>query len=153
MQGLRAEHEVDVGRAFDDRRAFLAGDAAADADHHRAVAALELAPAAELTEYLFLRFFADRAGIDQNYVGFFGDRGHHHAFLSAEYFGHLGRVVLVHLAAVGLDEEFAWRRLIRLGGYGRSDRGVGLWGEGVGHYDLRGRGGDSGPDRAKGRLF
>ena len=32
VQRLRAEHDVDVRRAPDDRRAFLARDAAADAD-------------------------------------------------------------------------------------------------------------------------
>ena len=34
MQGLRPEHQVDVRRARGDRLAFLAGDAAADADDH-----------------------------------------------------------------------------------------------------------------------
>ena len=34
VQGLRAEHHVDIRRALDDGRAFLAGDAAADADQH-----------------------------------------------------------------------------------------------------------------------
>ena len=83
VQGLRAEHQVDVGRALDDGRAFLAGDAAADADHYRALAIFELAPAAELAEDFLLRFFADRARIDQDHVRFFDDRGQDHAFLGA----------------------------------------------------------------------
>ena len=37
VQRLRAEHHVDIGRALDDGRAFLAGDAAADADQHALV--------------------------------------------------------------------------------------------------------------------
>ena len=36
VQRLRPEDEVDVRRALDDRRAFLAGDAAADADQRAA---------------------------------------------------------------------------------------------------------------------
>ena len=38
MQRLRAEHDVDEGRAADDRSAFLRGDAAAHADHDVRVA-------------------------------------------------------------------------------------------------------------------
>jgi hypothetical protein len=42
VQGLRAEDDVDVGRAGDDRRAFLAGHAAADADHQVRIGALQV---------------------------------------------------------------------------------------------------------------
>jgi hypothetical protein len=38
VQRLRPEHEIDVGRAGNDRRAFLAGDAAADADQQAGIA-------------------------------------------------------------------------------------------------------------------
>ena len=116
VQGLRTEHQVDVRRALDDRRALLRGHAAADADHHRAVALLERLPAAELAEHLFLRLLADRAGVDQDDVGFFDLVGQLQAVAGGEHVGHLGRVVLVHLAAVGLDEEL-FRR-------GRGGRGA-----------------------------
>ena len=42
MQRLRAEHEIDIRRALDDRLAFLARDAAADADHDGLVVLLQL---------------------------------------------------------------------------------------------------------------
>ena len=32
MQRLRAKHDIHIGRAFDNRRAFLTGDAAAHAN-------------------------------------------------------------------------------------------------------------------------
>ena len=64
VQGLRAEHHVDVGRALDDRRAFLRGDAAADADHQVGLAALEFLQAAEVGKHFFLRLFAHRAGVE-----------------------------------------------------------------------------------------
>jgi hypothetical protein len=70
VQGLRAEDQVDVGRALDDGVAFLRGHAAADPDHHRLATLLERLPAAELAEHLFLGLLADRAGVDQDDVGF-----------------------------------------------------------------------------------
>ena len=69
MQRLRAEHHVDVGRALDDRRAFLARDAAADADQQVGVFALEVADAAEVGEHLLLRLLAHRAGVEEDDVG------------------------------------------------------------------------------------
>jgi hypothetical protein len=41
MQGLRPEHQVHVRGALDDGGAFLAGDAAADADHQVGIALLQ----------------------------------------------------------------------------------------------------------------
>ena len=67
MQRLRAEHDVDVGRALDDGRALLAGDAAADADQH--AAGLQVLDAAEVGEHLLLRLLAHRAGVEQDQVG------------------------------------------------------------------------------------
>jgi hypothetical protein len=63
---------------------------------------LELFPAAQLREDLFLRFFADRAGIDQDDIRFSLVVGQVQAMGWLEHVGHLGRVVLVHLASVGL---------------------------------------------------
>ncbi|MCW0417490.1 hypothetical protein NB689_003244 [Xanthomonas sacchari] len=110
VQGLRAEHQVHVGRALDDRLAFLRGDAATDADDHRLAAGLQRLPAAELAEHLFLRLLTDRAGVDQDHVRFFGVVGQFQAFGRGEHVGHLGRVVLVHLATVGLDVQLAAHR-------------------------------------------
>src|SRR3546814_15272057 len=67
VQGLRTEHQVDVGRALHDRLAFLRGHAAADADDHGLAVGLERLPPAQLAEHLLLRLFADRAGVDQHH--------------------------------------------------------------------------------------
>src|SRR5690606_2630778 len=109
VQGLRAEHQVHVGRALDDGFAFLRGHAAADADDDVAAPGLELLPATELAEHLFLRLLADRAGVDQHHVGFLRVVGQLQAFVLGQHVGHLGRVVLVHLATVGLDVELSAR--------------------------------------------
>src|SRR6185437_6981734 len=107
VQRLRAEHQVHVGRALDDGLAFLAGHATAHADDHVAATLLVLLPAAELAEHLFLRLLADRAGVDQDNVRLGLVLGQLQAVRGLEHVGHLGRVVLVHLAAVGLDEKLA----------------------------------------------
>ena len=107
MQGLRTEYQIDIRRALDQGGAFLACDTAADADHEIRLVRLQFAPAAELREHLLLRLLADRAGIDQDHVGFGLVRGQFQTMRNREHIGHLGRVVLVHLAAVGFDEKFA----------------------------------------------
>ena len=100
--------------------AFLAGDAAADADHDAPCRSslLQRFPAAELAEDLFLGLFADRAGVDQDHVGLGDVVGQFQAVRGREHVGHPRRVVLVHLAAVGLDVELALGRALD-GGIGR----------------------------------
>ena len=80
VQGLRAEHHVDEGRARHDGRAFLAGHAAADADDEIGVGLLEMAHPAEVVEHLFLRLLAHRAGVEQDDVGVFRRVGRGQAF-------------------------------------------------------------------------
>ena len=75
VQRLRAEHDVDVRRAPDDGRAFLARDAAADADDEVGLAGLERAHAAEVVEHALLRLLAHRAGVEQDDVGVLGAVG------------------------------------------------------------------------------
>ena len=70
VQRLRPEHHVDVRRACDDRGAFLARDAAADADDQVRPLALERLDPAEVGEHLLLRLLAHRAGVEQDDVGF-----------------------------------------------------------------------------------
>ena len=131
MQGLRAEHEIHEWRALDDAIALLRRHTATDADQDRLSALFQLPPTTELTEHLFLRFFANRAGIDQDNVGFFGDRGEFKAFVFGQNVGHLRRIVLVHLATVGLDEELALGRTRgRTGGWAGIEHGEG---NAVGH--------------------
>ena len=108
VQRLRAEDEVDVRRALDDRRAFLAGDAAADADQR--AARLQVLDAAEVAEHLLLRLLAHRAGVEEDQVGVVDVVGRLVAGGGVQHVGHLGRVVDVHLAAEGLDEDPRLRR-------------------------------------------
>ena len=68
---------------------------------------LELLPDAKLAEHLLLGLLADRAGVDQDHVRLGGVVGQLQAMRCLEHVDHLGRVVLVHLAAVGLDEKLA----------------------------------------------
>ncbi|MPM32516.1 hypothetical protein SDC9_79079 [bioreactor metagenome] len=104
VQGLRAKDHVYVRCAFDDLFAFLAGDAAAHANQHAFV--LEVLDAAQVAEHFLLRLFAHRAGVEQDQVGFVDVGGGLVALGCAQHVGHLVRVVLVHLAAKGLDKYF-----------------------------------------------
>ncbi len=107
VQCLRAEHHIDIGRAVADRRAFLAGDAAANADHQLRIVLFQFAPAAQLGKDLFLGLFADRAGIEEDHVGFSRILGDFHGLVFAQQVHHARAVVLVHLAAMGFDEKLA----------------------------------------------
>ena len=136
VQGLRAEHQVHVGCALDDRLTLLRGHATAHADDHLIAAGLvpgllEQAPAAELAEHLLLGLLADRAGVDQDHVGLGRVVGQLQAFMLGQHVGHARRVVLVHLAAVGLDEQLAARPArdrARVGARQRNQGGRGGWG-------------------------
>jgi hypothetical protein len=108
VQGLRAEHDIDVRRAGDDGFALLAGDAAADADHQVRIQLLQVLDPAEVVENLLLRLLAHRAGVEQDDVGFFRVVGLDDTFGGIEHVGHLVRVVLVHLAPESADEQFFW---------------------------------------------
>ena len=107
VQRLRAEDHVDVGCARDDRRAFLAGDAAADADDQVRIRILQRAHAPEVMEHALLRLFAHRAGVEQDDVGVVRPGGRLEALGRVQHVGHLGRVVLVHLTAKRADVQLA----------------------------------------------
>jgi hypothetical protein len=98
-------------RAGDDRRPFLARHAAADADHQVGIGELQQAYPAEVVENALLRLLAHRAGIEENDVGVVGGVGLDDFFGGSEYVGHLVRIVLVHLAPEGADEQFFGHRL------------------------------------------
>ncbi len=106
MQGLRAEYQIDIRRAFDDRFALLRCDAAADTDHEIGLVALQFAQATEIGKHFFLRFLAHRTGVQQDHIGFFRCVGLDEAFGGMEHIGHFVRVILVHLATEGFDEYF-----------------------------------------------
>src|SRR5262245_32052931 len=66
---------------------------------------LLLAQAAQLTEHLFGRLLADMAGVEDDHVGISRVIGRGKAERGQDV-RHAGGVVDVHLATVGLDEEF-----------------------------------------------
>ncbi len=107
MQRLWSEDDVDVGRARDDRRAFLAGDAAADADDQVRIRILQRAHAPEIVEDALLRLFAHRTGVEQDDIGVVRPVGRFQAVGLVQHVGHLGRVVLVHLTAESADVQLA----------------------------------------------
>ena len=73
MQRLRAEYEIDIRRARDDRGALLARDAAAHADNEvRAALLFRCSHAPQIVKHFFLRFFAHRARVEEDHVGVFG---------------------------------------------------------------------------------
>ena len=63
MQGLWAEYQVHIGCALTDLRTFLAGHAAAHADHQVGILLFQVLPATQLVEHLLLGFFPYRTGI------------------------------------------------------------------------------------------
>src|SRR5690606_26434150 len=129
VQCLRAEDEVDIGRTLADGRAFLAGDAAADADDEAWLLLFQLLPAAELMEHLLLRLFANRAGVEQQYVGLLRVIRGYQPVRYPEQVADPRRVVLVHLAAVGFDVQLFYGALGCSRGGGRR----GVIDEGFGH--------------------
>ena len=106
VQGLGAEDDVHIGRPAAQGFPFLGGDTATHADHQSRFFQLELLPATELVEHLLLGLLTDGAGIEQQDVCLLGLFGQRVAIAGVQQVGHLGRVVLVHLAAPGLDMKF-----------------------------------------------
>ena len=107
VQRLRTEDDVDVGRAFYDRRAFLACNTAANADHERGIHGLEAAYAPQIMKNPLLRLFTNRASIEENHVGVIGPIGDFQPGCRMQHVGHFGRVILVHLAAKRTDVQLA----------------------------------------------
>ena len=108
MVGLRPDHDVDERRPLEHRPALGLGDAAGDPDHQ--IAAGGAPPRAQLTQPAELRInllgglLADVAGVQDDQVGVVRaiDPG---IAVRRQRVGHARRIVHVHLAAVGLDEE------------------------------------------------
>ncbi len=108
--GLRADDDVDGRRAAKDFLALGLGDAAGNADHHLApvgsLLLFHLAQTAERRIDLLGGLFADMAGVQENEVGLLHVLGRLIA-VAGERIAHARRVVDVHLAAIGLDEDLA----------------------------------------------
>src|SRR5258708_20476035 len=108
MIGLRTEDDVDMGGAAEDLGAFGLGDAAADREDHPAAGfrarRLQRAQPPELGIDLLGRLLADVAGIEDHHVGLVGF-GDETVAERRQKIGHAGRIVDVHLTAIGLDVE------------------------------------------------
>src|SRR5208283_1846935 len=101
VQGLRSKHQIDEGRARRDALPFLAGDAAAHADHHVRAQLLELPPFPQQGEHFLLCLLAHRTGVDQEQVGLCRIFRSGHAVGGLKHLLHLAGIVLVHLATEG----------------------------------------------------
>ena len=107
VQGLRAKDDIDIGGAFDDVFAFLRGDASGYANDKFGILFFQGFDAAEVGKHFFLRFFAHRAGVEEDDVGVVR-LGHlfNAAVFFFQYGQHFFAVVFVHLAAKGADKDF-----------------------------------------------
>ena len=103
MQGLRSEHDIDVRRPGDDRRAFLTCHATADTDEELRIRSFQPSDTSQIVKHALLRFFANRTGVEQDYVGFVSVFRELEALGRVQYVGHPGRIVFIHLAAEGTD--------------------------------------------------
>ena len=110
--GLRADDQVDGRRAADDLGALGLRHAAGDADQHFAPGhgafGLHVADAAELGIDLFRRLLPDMAGVEQHQIGLADGVGRGIA-VGGQRIGHALRIIDVHLAAIGLDEDLLGR--------------------------------------------
>ncbi len=99
-----------AGRAAQNLLALGLGDATGHTNHHVAavgsLAFLHLAQAPERGIDLFGGLLADVAGVQQDEIGFFHVLGRL-ITIAGERIAHPRRVVDIHLAAVGLDENLA----------------------------------------------
>ena len=111
--GLGPEHHVHVGRPARDLGALGLGHAAGHGQDHGGAGAgaplLQAAQATELREHLLRGLLADVAGVEDDHVGVVRARRRHEAE-GRQDLGHAGRVVDVHLAAVGLDVKCLGQR-------------------------------------------
>ena len=117
MQGLGPEHQIDEGRPLPQGLALLAGDTAADTDHQVRPLLLEGPPAPQGGKDLLLGLLADRAGIQQQDIRLLRAGNQFQAMGLPQHVRHARGIVLVHLAAVGLD--------IKLLHHERQNRGKG----------------------------
>ena len=104
VQGLRSKHHVHKRRAGDDGRPFLAGHTTAHRNAHPLFR--QVLDPAQVGKHFFLGLLAHRAGVEHNQIGLFHIIGGFIALGLVQQIGHFVRVVLVHLATEGFDENF-----------------------------------------------
>jgi hypothetical protein len=100
---MGAEHEVDMGRPFEQLVPVFLGHAAGDADDEVGVDGLEALKFADLAVDLFFGALAHAAGVYEDNVSFFRP-GRGGVAQVPELAGQTFAVVFVHLAAVGVYE-------------------------------------------------
>ena len=102
---LRAEHQVDLGRAAQDLRALGLRDTAGHRDGHararRGAGLFEWAQPSELGIDLLRGFLPDMTGVEDHHVGTLWVRDSDVAE-RRQHIGHARGIVDVHLAAIGL---------------------------------------------------
>ncbi len=108
--GLRPDHDIDNGSATQDFLAFRLRDTAGHADHEflpLGIASLLHVPqATESGIDLLGCLFADVAGVEEDQVRVLHLLRRHVAF-TRQRIAHAHRIVDIHLAAIGLDEDLA----------------------------------------------
>ena len=75
MQGLWTEDDINLRSSGPNSVPFLGGHTTTDGNHQIGVLFLQLFPAPELVEQFLLGFFPDRAGVEHQNIGLFGQLG------------------------------------------------------------------------------
>ena len=119
---LRADNQIDHRLTAHDLFALGLGHTARDTDFQIGLFRLQPFVTAQLRVYLFRRFFADVAGVQQDHIRVIGRIRGHIAF-AGQRFGHTLTVVNVHLTAISLDIQLFWRGHCRGSGKGFGQRG------------------------------
>ena len=109
VKRLGSVDDVHLRRAGPDRVALLARHASPHPDDDPGAEALERAPAPELGEHLLLRLLPHRARVDEEHVGLLRPLRKLEPVGMGKRVRRAGGIVLVHLAAVGANEELSRR--------------------------------------------
>ena len=104
MNIVRAENQIEVRHPFEQVRAFLLRHAAADADHDSLAILFVFFPPSERAVDLLFRLVAHAASVEQHEIGAVHAVGWNVA-LARHDLEDSFRVILIHLAAVGLDVD------------------------------------------------
>ena len=103
VQRLRPKDHIHRRRAAAQLLTLLRGNTTANRDDDMRLGVFQRLPATNLRKDLLLRLLADRTSIEQKNIGLFRRRDRRNPVRHLEHGKHLGRVVLVHLAAVSFN--------------------------------------------------
>ena len=99
VQRLRSEDHVNPGSTLKNVPALLARNAPAHGNHHPGTGLFDFTDPPQIGKGLFLGLFTNRAGHDNDEIGFFGSLNPAVAAPLAHEVNDAGRVIVVHLAA------------------------------------------------------